>query len=210
MRIGRDRYGILHGFGDAVRAEECGADGGGDGSGKRWGAASAATAAFRRRGALVGRESLGQRCVDHRRHGFFPKQGRQLAWRGNTAANSASRIIVGLQCRCRSPITMRACRWPISCICRKTGRRIAPVGARRVCPRRSASKPSHRSRLSSCVGRARPACARRGIVGRRLRRQHRSACEHHDARVVVRSPHCAEHDGLGASHRAVAAEADRP
>ena len=36
--------------------------------------------------------------------------------------------------------------------------RIAPVGARRVCPRRSASKPSHRSRLSSCVGRARLAC----------------------------------------------------
>ena len=70
--------GLLHGFGDAVRAEECGADGGGDGSGKRWGAASVATA-FRRRGALVGRESLGQstrdgavggapwadRCVDH-------------------------------------------------------------------------------------------------------------------------------------------------
>jgi len=36
--------------------------------------------------------------------------------------------------------------------------RIAPVGARRVCPRRSASKPSHRSRLSSCVGRARLPC----------------------------------------------------
>jgi hypothetical protein len=66
------------------RSEECGADGGGDGSGKRWVAASVATA-FRRRGALVGRESLGQstrdgaagnrapwadRSVDHRRHGF--------------------------------------------------------------------------------------------------------------------------------------------
>jgi hypothetical protein len=85
--------------------------------------------------------------------------------------------------------------------------RIAPVGARRVCPRRSASKPSHRSRLSSCVGRARLPCrAARGIVGRRLRRQHRSACEHHDAGVVVRSRHYAEHDGLGARYRAVAAE----
>jgi rare lipoprotein A len=41
---------------------------------------------------------------------------------------------------------------------------------------------------------------------RRLRRQHRSACEHHDAGVVVRSRHYAEHDGLGARHRAVAAE----
>jgi hypothetical protein len=49
--------------------------------------------------------------------------------------------------------------------------------------------------------RGRPA-ARRGIVGRRLRRQHRSACEHHDAGVVVRSRHYAEHDGLGARHRA--------
>ena len=90
--------------------------------------------------------------------GFPSRGGTRLAWRGNTAANSASRIIVRLQCRCRSPITMRACRWPISCICRKTRRRIAPVGARRVCPRRSASKPSHRSRLSSCVGRARLPC----------------------------------------------------
>ena len=44
------------------------------------------------------------------------------------------------------------------------------------------------------------------IVGRRLWCRHRSACEHHDARVVVRSRHYAEHDGLGARHRAVAAE----
>ena len=83
--------------------------------------------------------------------------------------------------------------------------RIAPVGARRVCPRRSASKPSHRSRLSTLGVRGCPA-ARRGIVGRRLRRRHRSACEHHDAGVVVRSRHYAEHDGLGARYRAVAAE----
>jgi len=160
----------LHGFGDAVRAEECGADGGGDGSGKRWGAASVATA-FRRRGALVRRESkyarwccrqssaMGRSMRGSSTTRVFPSRGgTRLAWRGNTAANSASGIIVRLQCRCRSPITMRACRWPISYICRKTGRRIAPVGARRVCPRRSASKPSHRSRLSSCVGRARLPC----------------------------------------------------
>jgi SRSO17 transposase len=35
--------------------------------------------------------------------------------------------------------------------------RTAPVGARRVCPRRSASRPSRRSRSSSCAGRASPA-----------------------------------------------------
>ena len=29
-----------------------------------------------------------------------------------------------------SPITMRACRWPIGCICRRSGRAIANVGAR--------------------------------------------------------------------------------
>jgi hypothetical protein len=36
--------------------------------------------------------------------------------------------------------------------------RTALVGARRVYPRRSDSRPSLRLRSSSCVGRARPAC----------------------------------------------------
>ena len=69
-------------------------------------------------------------CVDHRRHGFS-QAGAALGWRGAAILRPTRqcRIIVRLQCRCRSPITMRACRWPISCICQKTGRRIAPVGA---------------------------------------------------------------------------------
>ena len=89
----------------------------------------------------------------------FPKQGRHSVgvarqYCGQLGKQDNCQVAVSLSIA----LAMRACRWPISCICRKTGRRIAPVGARRVCPRRSASKPSHRSRLSSCVGRARPAC----------------------------------------------------
>ena len=50
----------------------------------------------------------------------FPSRGStRLAWRGNIAASSASRTIVRSRCRCRSPITTRACRWPTGCICRE-------------------------------------------------------------------------------------------
>ena len=71
----------------------------------------------------------------------FPKRGgTRSGWRGNIAASSASRTIARSRCRCRLPITMRACRWPTGCICRKTGRRIANVGARRACLRRSRFK----------------------------------------------------------------------
>ena len=84
--------------------------------------------------------------------------GTRSGWHDNTAANSASRTIVRSQCRCRSPIIMRACRWPISYICRKTGQRTAPADARQVFPSRSVSKPSHELRLSSCVGHVRLAC----------------------------------------------------
>ena len=36
-------------------------------------------------------------------------------------------------------IMMRACRWPIGCICRKPGARTAPGERRRVCPKTSSS-----------------------------------------------------------------------
>ena len=36
--------GLLHGLGDAVRTQECGADGGGDGAGTSWGASSSCCA----------------------------------------------------------------------------------------------------------------------------------------------------------------------
>ena len=53
----------------------------------------------------------------------FPSRGGiRLAWRTNIAASSASRRTARSRCRCRLPTTMRACRWPIGCICRRTGR----------------------------------------------------------------------------------------
>ena len=113
---------ILHGLGDAVRAQERGADGGGNGTCTRWGAASVAVA-FRRRGGLVERDSLVQstrdgaagnrapsadRGMDHRRYGF---PSRAALGRGGATIlrpTSASRTIVRSQCRCRSLIIMRA------------------------------------------------------------------------------------------------------
>ena len=53
---------------------------------------------------------------------FRRRAGTRLAWHGNIAASSASRITARLRCRCRLPITMQVCRWPTVCICRKTGR----------------------------------------------------------------------------------------
>ena len=88
---------------------------------------------------------------------FPSRDGIRWAWRGNIAASLASRTIARWRCRCRLPTTMRACRWRIGCICRRTGLRIAGVGTRRACLRRSASRPSRRSRSISSAGRARPA-----------------------------------------------------
>jgi len=88
----------------------------------------------------------------------FPKQGRHSVREAdNIAASLASKTIARSRCRCRLPITMQVCRWPIGCICRKTGLRIANVGARRMCLKRFASRPSQKSRSSSCAGRVRPA-----------------------------------------------------
>ena len=123
--------------------------------------------------SLVGREGFGQgardgaagdrapradRSVDHRRYRLSRRRAStRSAWRGNIAASSASRTTARSRCRCRLPIITRACRWPTVCICRKTGRRTANVGARRACLRISASRPSPRSRLSRSMRPARPA-----------------------------------------------------
>ena len=90
----------------------------------------------------------------------FPKQKRHsVGVARQYAANSASRTIVRSQCRCRSLIIMRACRWPISYICRRTGQRTAPADARRVFPSRSDFKTKPRIALEQLhVGRVRPAC----------------------------------------------------
>ena len=89
MRIGPVRCGIIARADDAVRAQERGADGGGHGARADGGAASIA-AAFRRPGALVGREVLAKVremvLPEIERHGpieawiiddtGFPKKGR--------------------------------------------------------------------------------------------------------------------------------------
>jgi hypothetical protein len=97
----------------------------------------------------------------------FPKQGRhsvgvarqycgQLGKQDNCQSLPPRRR--GSQYRCRWPIIMQACRWPISFIYRKIGPRTGGAGARRGFRRRWNSRPSRRSHLSSCAGRSKPAC----------------------------------------------------
>ena len=70
----------------------------------------------------------------------FPKKGAHSVGVGvNTAGSLASRITAKSRCRCRLPITTPVCRRCIVSICRKIGRQITNVGARRACPSRSAS-----------------------------------------------------------------------
>src|SRR5206468_4195119 len=67
----------------------------------------------------------------------FPKKGtHSVGVAGSIAASSASRTIARSQCRCRWPMLMRACRWPIACICRRAGPLTLPAARRRACPRR--------------------------------------------------------------------------
>src|SRR5207247_7813915 len=56
------------------------------------------------------------------------RESTRSGWRANIAGSLDRRAIVRWRCRCRLPITMRACRWRIGCICRASGLR---TGARR-------------------------------------------------------------------------------
>ncbi len=89
----------------------------------------------------------------------FPRRARtRSAWRASIAASSASRTTARSRCRCRSPMTTPACRWPIGCICRRTGPTDADRRAQgRRAGGRSASRPSRRSRWSRSGRPARPA-----------------------------------------------------
>ena len=58
--------------------------------------------------------------------------------------------------RCRLPIAMQACRCAIGSIFRKNGRGMPRAGAKRVCLRRSRSKPNRRSRSIRSAGPVRP------------------------------------------------------
>jgi hypothetical protein len=73
----------------------------------------------------------------------------------NTADNSASKRTAKSRYHCRSLTTTPACRWRTSFICPKAGLKIARDGARPECPKRSAFRPSLRSRLLKSVGPAR-------------------------------------------------------
>ena len=75
----------------------------------------------------------------------------------NIAASLVSKTIVRSQLPFQLPIIMRAYRRPIASICRRSGRRTVHVGAKLVCPRRSPSRPSRRSRLSNYAGHVWPA-----------------------------------------------------
>ena len=89
----------------------------------------------------------------------FPRRASiRWAWRGSIAASWASRTIARSRCRCRWPMPMAACRWPIGCICRRLGPRMRRAARRRVCPKRSAFRPRSRSRSIRSVRPARRAC----------------------------------------------------
>ena len=169
----------------------------------RGGAGQGARAGVAGRSSGTGRSRPGSSTT----RAFPRRDGIRSGWRGNIAANSASRTTAKWRCRCRSPITMRACRWPISCICRKTGRGSTRAGARRACPRRSSSRPSPRSRLSRSAGPARPALPR-GVVlmdaGYGNNTELRDGITRTGAALCGR--HSAEHHGVGARHGAAAAE----
>ena len=75
-------------------------------------------------------------------------QARQLSGRG---------VAVGCQSPCQPAGGLSAV------FAARLGDKIANVGARRVCLRRLASRPSQRLRLNSCAGRVRPALPR-GVV----------------------------------------------
>ena len=80
--------------------------------------------------------------------------------------------------------------------------KIANAGARRVFPRRSDSRPSRRSRLSSCAGRARPACrAASVLMDAGYGNNTRAACGYHGAGIALRGRHSAEHHGVAVRAR---------
>ena len=77
------------------------------------------------------------------------------ACRISTAARPASRTTARSRCRCRSPITTRACRWRIGSIFPRAGRRTRSAARRPACPTTLYSRPSPRLRSINSHGRAR-------------------------------------------------------
>src|SRR6185436_17143345 len=66
----------------------------------------------------------------------FPRRERtRSVWRVNIAGSSASRITAKSRYPCRLPITTPVCRQCIVSICRRNGRQIRNVGAKRAVPK---------------------------------------------------------------------------
>ena len=172
-RSGQSAARLLHRPDDAVRAQERGADGGGDGAGADGGPASI-VAAFCRPGVVVGREGAGEGVRDgaagdgtrmaRSRPGSsttpaFRRRASILSgWRGNIADSWASRTTARRRSRCRLPIARPACRCAIGFTCRKNGRTTRRADAGLTCLRRSSSRPSRRSPWSRSAGPARRVC----------------------------------------------------
>ena len=76
----------------------------------------------KRRDGLPEIERHGRRSMDHRRYRLSKKGQNSVGVRENIAASLASRT-TQVAVTCRSPITMRACRWPIGCIAEGVGER---------------------------------------------------------------------------------------
>ena len=180
--------GLLHGPADAGRAQERRADGGGDGAGAGGGPASVA-AAFRRRRRRGRTRRCWRRCArwccrrssgtGRSRRGSsttpaFPRRA-ALGRRGAAILRPARQAgqLPGRGHRCRSPISTRACRWPIGCICRRSGRQDRRRRRKAGVPEDVGfkTKPEIALEQIRCGLRGRPA-ARRGADGRRLWQQH--------------------------------------
>jgi len=85
---------------------------------------------------------VGLRVKDRSKRGsstipVFPRRvSTRSAWHASTAVSSGSGRTAKWRCRCHSPITTRACRWPGVSIYRKSGRPTLNIDARRASPMR--------------------------------------------------------------------------
>ena len=169
-------------------------------------------------GRVVGREGAGEgarRWCCRRSNGSgpieawiiddtgFPKKGRHSVgvarqYCGQLGKQDNCQVAV-IAVAGQSPCA--ACRWPIGCICRRSGPRIAARRKKAGVPEddRLSDQAGDRAGADPCGLRGRPA-ARRGADGCRLWHQQRSARRHHGAGPDLCRRHSVEHHGVAARH----------
>ena len=138
----------------------------------------------------------------------FPRRARiRWGWRGSIAAISASRTIARWQCRCRWPTLMRACRWPIGCICRRPGPLTRGRRKKAGVPEEIAFKTKPEIALDQ-IGAACEAGLPRGpvLMDAGYGAHSRSAHRRHGAWAALCRRHSVEHHGVGTRHGALAAQ----